>query len=376
MGERGQETGGQREDGRRMARPIWSGVITFGLVTVPVQMFSATEDHTVHFHQLQRGTNDRVRNKRVNERTGKSVDYADIVKGYEVSGGSRSGGSGGSGGSRGSKGSEAAEYIVVEPEELDEIAPGKSQVIEVSGFVGTDEVSPVYFARSYYLAPRGDQYTKPYELLRRALAESGRIGVATFVMRSKEYLVALRPQEDVLLLQTLHWADEVRDPHEALPRLPARDEAKSKELKTAQQLIETMTTTWNPEDYADTYEERVRGLVKAKAEGEEITVGEEPPEATNVVDLTEALERSVKDARARGTRGGRKRKSGGRSGGRPSGSGSRGKSASRSGGGNTRLADLTKDELYRRATEQGVPGRSSMNREQLIEALRAMVRAS
>lgn len=332
-----------------MARPIWSGVVTFGLVTVPVQLFSATEDHAVHFRQLERGTSDRVRNKRVNERTGKSVDYTDVVKGYEVSEG---------------------EYVVVEPEELDEIAPGKSQVIDVSGFVESEEVAPVYFARSYYLSPRGDQYTKPYELLRRALAESGRIGVATFVMRSKEYLVALRPQEDVLLLQTLHWADEVRDPREELPALPDRSEAKSTELKTARQLIETMSVSWSPEEYTDTYEARVRELVKAKAKGETVTPGDEPPEATNVIDLSEALERSVRKARAQGRgsdRGrGKKKASGGAksSGGRSTGKPQQGRQS-----GGARLADLTKDELYRRATERGVAGRSRMDRKQLIDAL-------
>ncbi|MFF9558968.1 Ku protein [Streptomyces albus] len=373
-----------------MARPVWSGVITFGLVTVPVRMYSATEDHTTHFHQLQRGTDDRVRNKRVNERTGKDVGYDDIVKGYEISDG---------------------EYVTVEPEELQDIAPGKSQVIDVSGFVAADEVDPVHYVRAYYLSPGGEQYHKPYELLRAALATTGRTGIATFVMHGKEYLVALRAGEDVLALHTLHWADEIRDPREELPELPEHERTGSRELRTAQQLVESMSTTFRPQDYRDTYEERVRALIEAKAKGERITPEEGPPEATNVVDLSEALNRSIERARARGgSRGGGTTRRGGtgRSGTR---SGSRGAGRSGAGAGRARggsragsrerprerpregrrksapektsagrggppLEELSKDELYRRATDRGVKGRSRMTREQLAEALSASKKAA
>ncbi|MGP3973633.1 non-homologous end joining protein Ku [Streptomyces sp. 8N114] len=315
-----------------MARPVWSGVITFGLVTVPVRMYAATEDHTTHFRQLQRGTNDRVRNKRVNERTGKDVEYDDIVKGYEIADG---------------------EYVTVEREELAEIAPGKSQVIDVSGFVEAAQIDPVHYVRAYYLSPSGDQYGKPYELLRAALAESGMTGIATFVMHSKEYLVALRAGDEALTLHTLHWADEVRDPREELPVLPAHERSGSKELKTARQLIESMSTAFRPQDYTDTYEDRVRALVEAKAKGEEITPEEGPPEATNVVDLSEALNRSIERARSGKRETRRETKDKGRS--------SRRKGPA--------LAELSKEELYQRATEQGVKGRSKMSREQLLDAL-------
>ncbi|MEW2455035.1 Ku protein [Streptomyces albus] len=365
-----------------MARPVWSGVITFGLVTVPVRMYSATEDHTTHFHQLQRGTDDRVRNKRVNERTGKDVGYDDIVKGYEISDG---------------------EYVTVEPEELQDIAPGKSQVIDVSGFVAADEVDPVHYVRAYYLSPGGEQYHKPYELLRAALATTGRTGIATFVMHGKEYLVALRAGEDVLALHTLHWADEIRDPREELPELPEHERTGSRELRTAQQLVESMSTTFRPQDYRDTYEERVRALIEAKAEGERITPEEGPPEATNVVDLSEALNRSIERARARGggRGGGAARRSGSRGAARSgsrgagrAGGGSRGgaragsrerpregrrKSAPKktsAGRGGPPLEELSKDELYRRATDRGVKGRSRMTREQLAEALGASKKAA
>ncbi|NSC24715.1 Ku protein [Streptomyces albus subsp. chlorinus] len=361
-----------------MARPVWSGVITFGLVTVPVRMYAATEDHTTHFHQLQRGTSDRVRNRRVNERTGKGVEYDDIVKGYEIADG---------------------EYVTVEPEELREIAPGRSQVIDVSGFVDADEVDPVYYARAYYLSPSGDQYHKPYELLRAALATSRKTGIATFVMHGKEYLVALRAGEDVLALHTLHWADEVRDPREELPELPGRERADGRELKTAQQLVESMSTPFRPEDYSDTYEERVRALVEAKADGEEVAPEEGPPQATNVVDLSEALNRSIERARSRGGGGGgpgrgrrapsraqrapsrprrgtrsarsapknrEKAPQGGKKAAQGSGKGAKG-AGTRAGG--SALARLSKEELYRRAADSGVRGRSKMTREQLLEAL-------
>ncbi|MBC2906256.1 Ku protein [Streptomyces cupreus] len=160
-----------------MARSIWTGVITFGLASLPVGLYTATEDHTVHFHQLQRGTADRIRNRRVNERTGREVPSEDIVKGYELAEG---------------------EYIVVEPDELDRIAPGRSQTIDITDFVELADIEPVYFARTYYVAPRGKEHTKVYELLRAALEDSDKAGIATFVMRGKQYLTALRTGGDHL----------------------------------------------------------------------------------------------------------------------------------------------------------------------------------
>ncbi|MFI2433336.1 Ku protein [Streptomyces sp. NPDC018693] len=312
-----------------MARAIWSGVLTFGLVSVPVQLFTATTDHTTHFRQLQRGTSDRVRYQRVNERTGKEVDHDDIVKGYDLGGGG---------------------YVIVEPEELDEIAPGKSRTVEIIGFVDLEQVEPVYFDRTYYLAPKGDEYTKVYALLRTALRKENKTGIATLVMRGKQYLVALRAQEDVMVLHTLHWADEVRDPHQELPVLPGRDVARGKELDTARQLIEALTVDWHPEDYHDTYEERVRQLVEAKAKGEEIVTEEAAPEATDVIDLMDALRRSVEQSRTR--KGGkRKRRKAGK------------------GAAKDRLDRLSKGELYERAAQRDIPGRSRMNRDQLIQAL-------
>jgi DNA end-binding protein Ku len=192
-----------------MARAIWTGVITFGMASVPVGLFTATEDHTVHFHQLQHDTADRIRNRRVNERTVKEVPAEDIVKGYEVAEG---------------------EYIVVEPDELDQIAPGRSQTVDITDFVDLADIEPVYFDRTYYVAPSGKEYAKAYELLRAALAKADKAGIARFVMRGKQYLTALRAEDKVLVLQTLHWTDEVRDPGQELPELPSSRAGKGKEL--------------------------------------------------------------------------------------------------------------------------------------------------
>ncbi|MFJ1733249.1 Ku protein [Streptomyces sp. NPDC088254] len=338
-----------------MARAIWTGVVTFGLVSCPVGLYTATDDHTLHFHQLQRGTSDRIRNQRVNERTGKEVDTGDIVKGYEI---------------------DEGEYVVVEPEELDDIAPGRSQTINISDFVDLVQIDPVYFDRTYYIAPRGKEYTKVYELLRAALAEANRAGIATFVMRGKQYLTALRAEAKVLVLQTLHWDDEVRDPGKELPELPAGRAGRGKQLDMALQLIDALSTDWDPTRYHDTYEETVRELVKAKAEGQEITVAQEPPTATNVVDLMQALQDSLSTAGG----GERKPKATPRKTARPAAKTASRKappkhahaSTSRSratGTSKAELQKLSKTELYERATEQRVPGRSKMSREQLISSL-------
>ncbi|MFJ6070624.1 Ku protein [Streptomyces sp. NPDC093065] len=322
-----------------MARAIWTGVITFGLVSVPVGLFTATQDHTVHFHQLQRGTSDRIRNRRVNERTGKEVGPDDIVKGYEVSEG---------------------EYVVVEPEELDEIAPGRSRTLDITDFVDLDRIEPAYFGRTYYLAPRGKEYLKVYELLRTALAQSGKVGVATFVMGNRQYLTALRAEERVLLLQTLHWADEVRDPVEELPELPSDRVGRGKELDMALRLVDALSGDWEPARYRDTYQEKVRELVRAKAEGEEVAVAEEAPAATNVVDLMEVLRGSLEQA---DDTGGKRSSTSRRKAAAPSRR-ARPKPSERE-----ELRELSKAELYQRAGEQNIAGRSKMSHRQLVDAL-------
>ncbi|WP_323182104.1 Ku protein [Streptomyces sp. NBC_00424] len=195
-----------------MARPVWAGNLSFGLVSLPVSLYTATDSHTIHFHQLQRGTSDRIRNRRVNERTGNEVQLDDIVKGYDT----------------------GDEYVLVEPKELDEIAPGRSRSLEIAGFVDLTEVDPIFFDKTYYLGPRVSEYGKVYSLLEQALAKAGKAGVATFVMRQHEYLVALKAENGLLTLHTLHWANEIRDPRKEIDNLPGKTKASEKELRMAE----------------------------------------------------------------------------------------------------------------------------------------------
>ncbi|TDD25178.1 Ku protein [Kribbella turkmenica] len=268
-----------------MARSIWSGYINFGLVSVPVGLYSATEEHEVDFHQFQRGTSDRIRYKRVNERTGREVDYEKIVKGHDLGDG---------------------KYVIVEPEELDNIAPGKSRSLEISTFVDLDEIDPIYYQKSYYLGPKDADNKGSYALLRDALKKTNRAGIAKFVMRGKEYLATIRAQDKVLVLETMYFADEIRNPAEELDDLPARSSA-GKQLSMAADLIEAMSGEWKPSAYTDTYTERVKDLVETKRKGKEVVFTEEEPEATTPTDLVSALRASVEAARSRRTSGATKK---------------------------------------------------------------------
>ena len=196
-----------------MARVIWTGALAFGLVNIPVGLYAATEDRTVHFNQFQKGTSDRIRYKRVNERTGEEVNYRDIVKGREV---------------------DDDTYVLLTDDELESVEPGRTRTIDITDFVDLAEVDPIYFQRTYYLAPRGDGADRSYELLQKAMADTNRAGIATLVMRSKEYLVAVRPQAEILALETMYFADEIRDPVEATgyepsgqPPAPARSPSRA-----------------------------------------------------------------------------------------------------------------------------------------------------
>jgi DNA end-binding protein Ku len=335
-----------------VARAIWTGSITFGLVSIPVGVYTATEDHTVHFHQFERGTSDRVRNQRVNERTGKEVDYADIVKGADVGDG---------------------EHVIVEPEELEAVAPGRSRSLEISGFVDLAEIDPIYFQRTYWLAPTEEQYGRPYALLRQAMADTGRAAVGTFVMRGKEYLAAIRADRDVLALETLHFADEVRDPGE-LDNVPARRRRRDKadrELDMATGLIESMSVPWRPHDYRDSYQERVQKLIEDKRAGRDVVTEPEPSEPTGMSDLLDALQRSVEQARSgrRGKKGTAK--------GTAKDKAPRKAAPVRSGSTDrAKLDAASKAELMRLARKQGLPGRSTMNRDQLVDALAGTSRAA
>jgi DNA end-binding protein Ku len=258
-----------------MARPIWTGAITFGLVSVPVAMYSATHEHEVSFHQFERDTSDRIRYKRVNERTGKEVEFDDIVKGAEVGGG---------------------KYVMLDADELDSVAPGRSRSLEIDRFVDLDEIDPIYYQKTYYLGPGSGDTAKVYGLLRDAMADANRAAIGTLVMRGKEYLTAIRAEGTLMLLQTMFFADEVRDPKDEIDGLPKRGVAKKSELSMAQQLIDSMAGAWKPGDFRDTYTDRVKKLIKQKKAGKEVTVAEAAPEPTNVTDLFAALQASVERA--------------------------------------------------------------------------------
>src|SRR5689334_9264210 len=261
-----------------MARPIWTGAITFGLVSVPVAMYSATHEHEVSFHQFEKNTSDRIRYRRVNERTGKEVDYDDIVKGADLGGG---------------------EYVLLDQEELDAVAPGRSRSLAIDRFVDLDAIDPIYYQKTYYLGPGGEDTAKVYGLLRDAMTDANRAAIGTLVMRGKEYLAAIRPDGNLLVLQTMFFADEVRDPKDEIEGLPRAGAAKKNELSMAQQLIDSMAGPWRPQDFRDTYADRVNKLIQQKKAGKEVTVAEPAPEPTNVTDLFEVLKRSVENAQKR-----------------------------------------------------------------------------
>jgi len=252
-------------------RTIWKGALSFGLVNIPVGLYPATSDKSIHFNQFEEGTSDRIRYKKVNERTGDEVSQDKIVRGYDLGGG---------------------EYVILSDEELETADPKKSRQIEISDFVEQAEIDPVYFRSSYYLAPEGAGADKAYALLRQAMADAGRIGIATLVMRNKEYLVAIRPDEEALALHTMYFSDEVRSPERDL-ELPDADEVSDRELSMAQLLIESMETVWDPKRYHDTHREKVEEIIDEKRQGHEIVIQAEPETPAKVVDLMEALNASI-----------------------------------------------------------------------------------
>ena len=260
-----------------MARAIWTGSVSFGLVNVPVGLYSATQDHDVHFHQFEKGTKSRVRNQRVNEKTGDEVDYSDVVKGAELDDGG---------------------YVMITQEELESVEPTKSRTIDISDFVEASEIDPIHYQKSYYLAPADDSAKKAYTLLVKAMDKADRIGVATFVMRGRQYLAAIRPSGNVLVLETMFFADEVRDPAKELDQLPTRAKVSDKDLGMAVKLIKAMTSGWDPKNYKDTYTERVQKLIAAKKKDREVVLPEyDEDDEGKVVDLLEALQASIKTAK-------------------------------------------------------------------------------
>jgi DNA end-binding protein Ku len=257
-----------------MPRAIWTGAISFGLVNVPVKLYSAVSKKTVRFHQLHAADGVRIQQKRVCPAEDKEVPYEEIVKGYEIS---------------------PDRYVVITPEELEAIEPRKTKTIDIEDFVDLDEIDPLFYDHPYYLLP-GQGAQKPYKLLVEAMRKANKVAVARVVIRTKEQLVAIRPVEDILAMASMNFADEVIDP-DSFDEAPGEETDTSKrEVEMAQQLIDSLTSKFDPSKYSDTYRERVLEMIEAKADGQEIAV-QPVEEAEPVPDLMAALEASLAAAK-------------------------------------------------------------------------------
>ncbi len=265
-----------------MPRAIWNGSISFGLVNIPVKLYNAVSRKNVSFHQIDADSGARIKMQRVSSKTGEEVPYERIVKGYELS---------------------PERYVLIEPEELDALDPEATHTIDIEEFVDLVDIDPIFFDSAYYLAP-GKGAEKSYALLARAMEEQGKVALARFVMRTKQYLASVRAKEGMLLLSTMVYADEVVPP-EQLPELDDIDRVKvnDKEVAMAAQLIDSLSADFAPERFRDTYRDQVLELIERKAAGETTSVpAPTAPSADKVIDLMAALEASVaaaKEARGR-----------------------------------------------------------------------------
>jgi DNA end-binding protein Ku len=255
-----------------MARAIWSGAISFGLVNVPVKLYTATSPKTVRFHQLSAKTGARIKQKRVDASTGEEVPFEDIVKGYELS---------------------PDRYVMIEPEELEALDPQATRTIDIEEFVDLAEIDPIYYDHSYYLAPTTGG-AKAYRLLLDAMREAGKVGLGRVVIRSKQQLCALRPTGQVLALTTMLFGDEVL-PADRLDELDAIADAQAseRELRMAEQLIASLSAEFEPEKFHDEYRERVLELIEAKASGQPLEAPAPVEEPAAAPDLMAALEASL-----------------------------------------------------------------------------------
>jgi DNA end-binding protein Ku len=258
-----------------MARAIWSGAISFGLVNIPVKLFSAVSKKTVRFHQIDAESGGRVRQKRVGP-DGEEIPYEQIIKGYEIG---------------------PDRYVTLTPEELDSLSPEKTRTIDIEDFVDLDEIDPIYYDHPYYLAPDTGS-AKAYQLLVDAMEDAGKVAIARVVIRSKENLVAIRPRDGVLAMETMLFADEVV-PTDSLDEMTTDTAVKTsdRELTMARQLIDSLSSDFEPEKYHDEYRERVLDLIERKAQGETIVIEEPTKEPEQVPDLMAALEASIAGAK-------------------------------------------------------------------------------
>jgi DNA end-binding protein Ku len=256
-------------------RSIWSGAITFGLITIPVGLYTATEERDISFHQLSGKDKSRIQYKRVSTKSGREVDWDDIVKGYEY---------------------EEGKYVIFTPEEIEKIAPESSRAIDVVQFVQADEIDPIYFERTYFVAPT-KVAVKAYTLFTKALSEADRVALAKVAIREKERLCALRVKEDMLVMETMNWPDEIREPN--FEQLKPKPRVSADELKMARLLIDQLTDEFDPSRFEDSYRARLEEAIEAKINGDEITVTEIEAPTAQVTDLLEALKASVDQTRAK-----------------------------------------------------------------------------
>jgi DNA end-binding protein Ku len=262
-----------------MARPVWTGSISFGLVNVPVKAYTAVRDHDVHFHQLEKGTGARIRNRKISEKTGREVKADKIEMGFEIRKG---------------------RYVTFDTDELSDLRPASTRAVEVTDFVALDDVDPIYYERTYWLGPDGDQGKQAYQLLLAAMEDRQRVAIGTVVIRNKQYLSAIRPLDGALAMSTMRFADEVvpRADVDGLPVRRAKPDAKA--LKLATQIVDSLSADWKPEQYHDTYAEELRARIKAKDKGKDVVEApEEEEEKAGVLDLMAALEASVDRERAK-----------------------------------------------------------------------------
>jgi DNA end-binding protein Ku len=253
-----------------MPSSVWTGYLTFGLISMPVRLFSGARGTRISFHMLHRDDNTRVKQQLVCPADGRVVERSEIVKGYEFRKG---------------------EYVVIEPEELKKIEPKTAKSMEILEFVKQDEIDPVYFESSYYLAPE-EAGQKPYALLSRAMEETGYVAVAKLSMHNREYTVFLRPYEHGLMLHTMYYQEEIREAPAAIDK-DSKEKLKEGEVKVAHQLIEALAAEWDPSKYHDTFEENVKTLIKARLEGGEVTAVEKPKKPAAPTDLMAALRQSL-----------------------------------------------------------------------------------
>lgn len=260
-----------------MAQQVWRGSISFGLVNVSVRAFGATRDQKVHFHQIDTRSNSRIGYDKVSKATGERVDKADIALGYEV---------------------DPGRYVTFDPEEVAALRPRSTRSVDIADFVELSAIDPIYYEKTYWLVPADEAAEKAYGLLAAAMEAEQRVGIGMVVMRTKQYLAAIRPLQGVLAMSTMRFADEVVAPEE-LPGMPERVDPSDKELDLARQIITSLADDWDPSEYHDSFTAELRSLIAQKAAGDQVVQEAEgaPEETGQLVDLMAALQASVEAAK-------------------------------------------------------------------------------